>query len=387
METLSYLTHNPPVKNALNGLLARIPNLVDLAIAIQQIPAPTFAEAARADFVQARFTALGLVDVYQDDLHNVYGRLPGQGEGEPVVVSAHLDTVFAAATDLSIKREAHLVHGPGIGDNSLGVAGLLMLAEMMQGLGTRPRRAIWFVANVCEEGLGDLHGMRAVVAKFGRHAAAYIVLEGGVYGHIFHHAIAVRRYRIDITTPGGHSWGNFGNPSAIHMLGRLIAAIDQIRVPERPRTTFNVGLIEGGTTINTIAAQASLLLDCRSEDNQALAELLTQVHKTVGQIGTQADVRVNITPIGNRPAGSISPEHRLVRTAEAALRQSGCAKVHLSSGSTDANIPLSQGLPAVCIGLAQSYHAHRQDEYLDTTDLPAGMKQLFLLTLAVSEFG
>ncbi len=171
------------------------------------------------------------------------------------------------------------------------------------------------------------------------------------------------------------------------MLGRLIAAIDQIRVPERPRTTFNVGLIEGGTTINTIAAQASLLLDCRSEDNQALAELLTQVHKTVGQIGTQADVRVNITPIGNRPAGSISPEHRLVRTAEAALRQSGCAKVHLSSGSTDANIPLSQGLPAVCIGLAQSYHAHRQDEYLDTTDLPAGMKQLFLLTLAVSEFG
>jgi acetylornithine deacetylase/succinyl-diaminopimelate desuccinylase-like protein len=262
-----------------------------------------------------------------------------------------------------------------------------MLAEMVQDLGTRPRRDIWFVANVCEEGMGDLQGMKAVVAKFGRKVAAYIVLEGGVYGHIFHQAIAVRRYRIDINTPGGHSWGNFGNPSAIHVLGHLIAAIDQIRVPSRPRTTFNVGLVEGGTTINTIAAQASLLLDCRSEDNQTLADLLAQVHKAVNHIATMAEVQINMTPIGDRPAGTISPTHWLVRLAEAALRQSGCANVHFSSGSTDANIPLSQGLPAICIGLAQSYHAHRQDEYLDTTDLLAGMKQLFLLTLAVSEFG
>lgn len=385
MPSISRLTQHPAVKTILDSMVARLPALVDLAIAVQQIPAPTFAEQVRADFVQWQFEAMGLADVMRDELGNVLGCWPGEGRGKPVLVSAHLDTVFAAATDLTIRREGSLVHGPGIGDNSVGVAGLLMLAQMIKESGLRPRHDIWFVANVNEEGLGDLRGMRAVVEKFGRDAAAYIIIEGGVFGHIFHQAIAVKRYRIEITTPGGHSWGNFGTPSAIHLLGRLIAAIDQIQVADRPRTTYNVGLIEGGTTINTIAAQASLSLDLRSEDNHALSNLQAQVQKAIASIPTQNDVKLTVTPIGDRPAGFIRLDHPLINLTESALRQVGCSEIIYSSGSTDANIPLSQGLPAVCIGLAHSHNAHRLDEYLDTTYLPAGMKQLLLLTLAAAE--
>lgn len=385
MSLISHLTQQPTLRKTLEGVDTRLPALVDLAIAIQQIPAPTFAEQLRADFVQQQFTALGLTDVTQDSLHNVMGRWPGQNRGKAVIVSAHLDTVFAAATDLTIRREGKLIHGPGIGDNSVGVAGLLTLAQMVQETGLRPRRDIWFVANVAEEGLGDLRGMKAVVQKFGRDAAAYLIIEGGVFGHIFHQAIAVKRYRIEIITPGGHSWGDFGTPSAIHLLGRLIAALDQIQVPEKPRTTYNVGLIEGGTTINTIAARASLSLDLRSEDNKALADLQFQVQKAIAHVPLPKEARLVMTPIGDRPAGVIPVEHPLIGLAAAALRQVGCNDIKYSSGSTDANIPLSQGLPAVCIGLAHSHNAHRLDEYLDTTHLPAGMKQLLLLTLAAAE--
>lgn len=385
MELISRLVQHPTLQSMLDRLPACLPALVDLAITIQQIPAPTFEEKARAQFVQQFFERVGLTEVVQDEIGNVYGCWKGREHADPVLVSAHLDTVFAAATDLTVRREGPLVYGPGIGDNSTGVAGLLKLAELLVQLEPRPRRDIWFVANVCEEGLGDLRGMKAVVERFGPNAAAYIILEGGVYGHIFHQAIAVRRYRIELATAGGHSWGNFGNTSAIHVLGRLIAAIDQIQVPQRPRTTYNVGIIEGGTTINTIAAQASLQLDCRSEDNQALADLLQQVQKAVQSV-TRPDIQVTMTPIGDRPAGQIHRYHPLVKHAEIALRQMGCEEIHFSTGSTDANIPLSQGLPAVCIGLAHSHNAHRLDEYLDTTLLPAGVGQLLLLTLAAADF-
>lgn len=386
MDTITNLTQDPAVQTILNRLPDHLAYFIDLAIAIQQIPAPTFAEGERAQFVQSRLQTLGLVDVYRDEMFNVYARLPGQTGTPPVIVSAHLDTVFAAATDLTVRREGHLVYGPGIGDNSLGVAGLLLLAELMVQLGTRPQRDIWFVANVCEEGLGDLRGMRAVVDRLDRNAAAYIILEGGVYGHLFHKAIAVKRYRIEINTPGGHSWGNFGAPSAVHLLGRLIAAIDQITVPEKPRTSYNIGKIEGGTTVNSIAAQASLLLDCRSEDNGALADLLAQIQGVVNQLARSSEVQITMLPIGDRPAGQINENHPLVQLAAAALRASGCDHIHLNSGSTDANIPLSRGIPAVCVGLAQGHNAHRLDEYLDTTLLPAGMKQLLLLTLAAAEY-
>ncbi|MCA9941013.1 MAG: M20/M25/M40 family metallo-hydrolase, partial [Anaerolineales bacterium] len=351
-DRISELMQIPSVQAALSALQARGASAIAEAIAIQQIAAPTFAEAARAAYVQEQFAAAGLRDVDQDDLHNVYGRLPGRGGEQAVVVSAHLDTVFAPDTDLTVRRRGRFVYGPGIADNSMGVAGLLMLAQTLRAFDPLPRRDIWFVANVGEEGLGDLRGMRAVADRFGGQAR-YIVVEGGLYGQVFHQAIGVNRFRIEVEAPGGHSWGAFGTPSAIHVLGRLIAAIDEIPVPQRPKTTYNVGVIEGGLSVNSIAQSASLLLDLRSEDANALANLVETVRGLTSSVIRQPGVTVGMTQVGNRPAGGIAADAPLVQWAMGALRAVGCRHSTYESGSTDANIPLSRGWPAVCIGLAR----------------------------------
>ena len=373
------------VQTAVANFPEAVPDIVAQAIAIQQIPAPTFAEAERAEYIAQRFVEIGLVDVAQDELHNVYGRFPGtQPENHPpVIVSAHSDTVFPAGTDLTVRQEGLLVHGPGIGDNSTGVAGLIGLAESMRLHGIRPLANVWFVSNVGEEGLGDLCGMWAVAKRFGGEAI-YLVVEGGLFGQISHRAIGVQRYEISVSTPGGHSWGNFGRRSAIHELGGLISAIDKFQVPTNPKTTYNVGVIEGGTSINTIAQTAKMLLDLRSEEPERLAILVAEVEKLVASRQKQAKVSIEMKQIGSRPAGQISRENPLVKQAGAALRQVGCKQVSYIASSTDANVPLSQGYTAVCIGLTESSNAHRLDEYMDSTHLAAGMSQLLLLTLSAA---
>ncbi|HID52789.1 MAG TPA: M20/M25/M40 family metallo-hydrolase, partial [Anaerolineae bacterium] len=382
MNRINKIAQDRRVQKALAGFDGRISQITDLTIAIQQIPAPTFHEAERAAFIQAQFEALGLQDVSQDELHNVYGRYPAASlsSPHPVVVSAHSDTVFPPGTDLTVQRNGRTIHGPGIGDNSAGVAGILTLAQTLAAYDLSCPADIWFVANVGEEGLGDLCGMRRVVERFGEEAV-YIVVEGGLYGQISHRGIGVQRYRIQVETPGGHSWGNFGQPSAIHVLGRLIAAIDDLPAPRQPKTTYNVGVIEGGTSINTIAQKASLLLDLRSEDSAALADLVAAVTALVQQFAQPAQVSVTMEMIGNRPAGGIPADTPLVQWAEAALRFVGRPYPHFITSSTDANIPLSLGYTAVCVGLTESNNAHRLDEYLDTQYLAAGMSQLLLLTL------
>ena len=383
------LAQRPSVRAALQSFHQKLDQIVDLAIAVQQIAAPTFAEGKRAAFVQSRFVAIGLADIFQDELGNVYGRLPSQNpQRPPVILSAHTDTVFPAHTDLTIRREPPLIYGPGLGDNSTGVAGILWLAQTLPEFSLPLTADCWFVANVGEEGLGDLRGMRAVVDHFGPEPT-YIVVEGGLFGQISHQAIGVRRFRIQVNAPGGHSWGSFGNASAIHELGRLITALSDMAVPTEPKTTFNVGVIEGGTTINSIAQKAHLLLDLRSADEGELAKLVQVVEKIVnranGERNGRADgVTVTMELIGNRPAGHIRREVPLVQWAEAALRLVGCEDVNYIAGSTDANIPLSRGLTAVCIGLTQSGNAHRLDEYMNPAYLPAGLGQLLLLTCAAA---
>jgi di/tripeptidase len=228
--------------------------------------------------------------------------------------------------------------------------------------------------------------MRTVVERFGQRSL-YIVVEGGLYGQISHQAIGVRRYRIEVTTDGGHSWGSFGQKSAIHELAQIITEIDNLIMPQSPKTTYNVGVIEGGTSINTIAASANMLLDLRSEHPGALQELIRSVVNIINQAQyrlSSTNCRITMTQIGNRPAGSIPRSQPLVEWAEAALRFVGCQHVIYIAGSTDANIPLSQGITAVCIGLTESGNAHRLDEFIDTTHLADGMQQLLLLALAAS---
>lgn len=356
----------------MNELVNRV---IELAVQIQQIPAPTFEEKRRAEFVCDLFLEEGLVDVSLDAAGNAYGRLKaGTMEAKPLIVSAHLDTVFPASTDLTVTRSTGKIHGPGLGDNSLGVAALFGLLWMLRERKSTPAGDIWLVANTCEEGLGDLRGMKAVVSRFGADVQAYLVLEGLALGHVYHRAVGVKRYRITSRTAGGHSWSDYGRPSAIHELSKLVVQLSSLELPSHPRTTMNVGRISGGTSVNVIASEASIDLDLRSEGQDALLGLIAVVDKLI-QSANRPDVRVEAQVIGQRPAGQISPYHPLVRLGEDCLRELGISAV-LTSGSTDANIPLSKGYPAVVLGISSGGSAHTVNEFINTEPVAPGLEQL-----------
>ncbi len=362
-----------------------IARLLDLAVRIQQIPAPTFHEAERAEFVRGLFQAEGLSDVEVDAGGNVYARLPAARHSpvtRPLVVTAHLDTVFPADTDLTVRREGDRIYGPGIGDNALAVAGLFGLVWLLRE--RTPSTSLrglpfdlWLAANVCEEGLGDLRGMKAIVERFGPEAGAYVILEGMALGHVYHRGLGVRRYRISVKTAGGHSWIDYGRPSAIHELTELATRLTRLEVPQTPRTTLNIGVISGGTSVNTIAAQASLELDLRSESPAALEQLVRQVEQLCGQAG-KAGVEVKAEVVGARPAGEIPATHPLVVLACDCLKERGI-EPKLSIGSTDANIPLSRGLPAVTLCLTTGGGAHTVHEFVNVEPLEKGMEAVFCL--------
>jgi acetylornithine deacetylase/succinyl-diaminopimelate desuccinylase-like protein len=240
---------------------------------------------------------------------------------------------------------------------------------------------LWLVANVGEEGLGNLCGMKAVVDRFKENVLGYVVLEGMAFGQIYHQGLNVKRYRITVHTPGGHSWVDYGKPSAVHILANLITRLESIPLTPKPRTTMNVGMISGGTSVNTIAAQASLELDLRSEEAQALAAVSKEVENLVQETNRE-DVRVFLEIIGERPPGKISIRHPLVRLAVRCLQQQGLTP-HFNAGSTDANIPLSRGLPAICLGLTTGSGAHTLDEQIYTEQLSKGVDQLVCLVISL----
>ena len=354
--------------------------VIETAITIQQIAAPTFAEYQRGAWVEAHMRRIGLADVASDAIGNVYGRVPGRIAGGALLVAAHLDTVFPASTNLAIRREGQRIYGPGLGDNSLGVAGLLHLGQALREQHITPEHDIWLVANVGEEGLGDLRGMRAAVERLRSQISTVIALEGTGHDRIVHEAIGVRRYQITATAAGGHSWQNFGAPSAIHTLVRLAARFTELVLPQ-PRSSFNIGIIEGGTSINTIAEHASLLLDLRSVETDGLAELIRQVEQHVAATrAAQPEVAIEMVTVGDRPPGRIPRDHPLVKMATAAYQAAGTS-VSYGIGSTDANVPLSMGIPAVCVGVGDGANAHRLDEYIETQRIAAGMRALLWLAL------
>jgi len=361
----------------MNTLSERV---IQLTKQIQQIPAPTFDETQRGEFIRDLFVAEDLADVQIDFDGNVLARIPG-GEAAPLIVSGHLDTVFPIKTNLRLIEEPDRIIGPGIGDNSLGIAGLFGLLW-----GIRERQInlpgdVWLVANTGEEGLGDLNGMRAVVERFGENVSAYLILEGMALGHIYHRALGVQRYRVTVHTSGGHSWTDYGRPSAIHELSKLISQLDALELPHHPRTTLNVGRITGGTSINTIAPEASLELDLRSESPDALKKLISRVESLIQALG-QPGVDVQAEIIGQRPAGEIPADHPLVELASTCLHEQGLSSI-LTIGSTDANIPLSLGYPAICMGLTTGAGAHTVHEYIHTSPIEKGLESLLSLIKSV----
>jgi tripeptide aminopeptidase len=358
-----------------------ISRLIDLAISIQQIPAPTFHETQRAEFVRANFAEENLADVEVDPVGNVYARLAGTNRERTLVVSAHLDTVFPAGVNLHLERQPERILAPGIGDNSLGVAGLFGLVWMLKQNKLTLPGDLWLVANVGEEGLGNLNGMRAVVDRFGAAPLAYIALEGMALGQVFHCGLGVRRNRITIHTSGGHSWIDSGQPSAIHELAALSTRITSLKLPSCPRSTLNIGIISGGSSVNTIAAEAMLELDLRSESDETLETLAGQVEQ-IALSTRKPGVEVEVQWIGQRPSGALPKDHPLVMLALDCLREVGI-EPHLITGSTDANLPLSRGLAALTVGLTSGGRAHSMDEYINLEPLEKGMQQLIGLVTRI----
>ncbi len=351
--------------------------VLDWALALQAIPGPTFHEAPRAQWLRDQWAALGFTAT-TDPVGNVWLHIPGRGRGPALAVTAHLDTVFPLGTRLTARREGGRLYGPGIGDNSLGVAGLLGLVAALQQVGPWPPRGdLFVVGNVGEEGLGNLRGMYAVVERLGARVAGYIVLEGLALDRIYHRGLWIRRYRVTVRTPGGHSWADYGAPSAVHELAAVVAEAARWRLPHRPRTTFNVGRFEGGTTVNTIAAHAQAEVDWRSESHEALDRWAGRFEALArGRARPEVEVQVEVT--GRRPGGHIPAEHPLVQAALAAYRAQGLAP-QLGVGSTDANVPLSRGLPAVVVGLSRGGGAHTLGEYIETGPVAQGLAALTTL--------
>ncbi|MEO1287475.1 MAG: M20/M25/M40 family metallo-hydrolase, partial [Chloroflexota bacterium] len=332
-----------------------------------------------------RFTQLGLTDIRIDEQKNVYGLLKGLNRSVPALLAmAHTDTVFSADTDLTIRYEDDLIYGPGLGDNSIGVSGLLGLAKWLHTTKTQPACDIWFVATSCEEGLGDLKGIRVAYETLSDQIGLVINLEGLAFGHIYHAGIAVHRLHITAKVEGGHSWLHYGRPSAVHGIMELGAQINRLTPPTNPRTTYNIGMVDGGSAINAIGTEASLWLDMRSEEQSSLSQLRDQVYKIVDSL-KRAGLTFDIEVVGNRPAGSVSSNHPLVLGSLTTLAHLGI-RGSLETGSTDGNIPLADGCPTVTIGITRGGNAHRLDEYIETKPVKMGMKQLITLTLASAHY-
>jgi tripeptide aminopeptidase len=358
--------------------------VIEQSIRLQQIPAPTFAEQQRAQCMLEYFQAHRLADTSMDSMYNAYGRLPGKDSSRPaLMIAAHTDTVFPIETNLSLRREGSHIYGPGLGDNCFGLGGMLGLLAALHRQKITPERDIWFVATSREEGLGDLGGMKAAYEKLRTRVNSVINLEGLAFGHVYHAGIAVRRLHITASGVGGHSWLHYGRPSAVHGIVQLGNRILETTPPQSPRTTYNIGMIEGGQGINVIATSAGMWLDLRSEDRTALAQLEQQVHTHIAHL-TGPELSFQVEIVGDRPAGRIAPDHPLVQGALAALAQVGVNGI-LETGSTDGNIPLAESCPAVTVGITRGGNAHRMDEYVELEPVEAGVRQLILLALAATE--
>jgi acetylornithine deacetylase/succinyl-diaminopimelate desuccinylase-like protein len=345
---------------------------------LQAVPAPTFEEHERAAALRKEFEHAGGLELHSDEVGNLLARVPG-GAGPALAVSAHLDSVFPRGTDLASRRTAQRLHGPGIGDNAVALAALVELAlDFKQ---DPPPGDLWLVANVCEEGLGNLRGMRQVVARLNGAVRAYLVLEGMALGQVYHRALPARRFRLSAEGPGGHSWIHAGRASALHQLIRLGAELADLPTSSEPKSTLNIGLMRGGHSVNSIADQAYLEVDLRCESEAGLQALADQVAGLVARSAVDG-VKFSLVPTGARPAGGLAADHPLVQAAVSALGRGSRRRARLAAGSTDASVPLQQAYPAVCIGLTTGGEAHTVREYIDIPPMEGGYRSLLNLIQA-----
>jgi acetylornithine deacetylase/succinyl-diaminopimelate desuccinylase-like protein len=381
----------PRVRRALEYLKAVEPETINDQIRACEIPAPTFQEQKRAEHFKRRFTELGLKNVRIDAIGNVIGERPGAGRGQTLVLAAHLDTVFPDGTDVKVKRNGSILSGPGIGDDCRGLAVILAVARALNEARIETEGTIIFVANVGEEGLGDLRGVRRLFNNELKGRITHFISVDGTGLEVTNTAVGVVRYRVTFRGPGGHSYGAFGLASPIHALGRAVEKISRFQVPGQPKTTFNVGRIEGGTSVNSIAHTAWMEVDMRSESADELQKLEAEFKRVTEEALDEENARgvgtnklaVEMKIVSQRPAGVTPADSPIVKVAMEADAALGI-KTKLTSGSTDSNIPISLGVPAITIdggGLGRG--AHSLDEGFDTTDSHIGTQRALLIVLGI----
>jgi tripeptide aminopeptidase len=389
----SQLQTNPQVHSALDWFAAHHSWIDDEQARLTEIPAPTFQESERAAAVKVLLSAVGL-EVTTDKTGNVIGLLRGTSDKEVVVLSAHLDTVFPPETDVKVRREKSRMTAPGISDNGAGLAALVAVARAIHEARIQTQRGILFVANVGEEGEGNLRGMRAVVDAYRDRLKAVIVLDGSSMDHVTTKALASRRVEVVISGPGGHSWSDFGVPNPINALVRGSVRFISTRIPSTPRTTFNLGQIEGGTSVNSIPHEARLKVDLRSEKEEELTRLESALRECVAagvrdELETSRDrskgkLEWKLDSLGERPGGELAANSALLAALRAADEFVG-NQSRVERASTDANIPLSLGIEAIAIGAGGSGGgAHSLQEWYESDGREAGLKRVLLTLLASS---
>jgi tripeptide aminopeptidase len=387
---------DPRVARVLEILRESVNATTEEQVRITEIPAPPFQESVRAAYMKKILAAAGL-RVETDEIGNVIGEWPGTSP-EIVMLTAHLDTVFPAGTDVHVKREGGRLLAPGISDNGTGLAALVALSKAFRDAKIKTNKTILFVADVGEEGEGNLRGMRALVDSYKKRLKYVLALDGSATEYVTTAALASRRVEITITGPGGHSWSDFGAPNPIHALGRGIARFVTARVPESPRTSFNIGEIEGGTSVNSIPSSAHMKVDLRSESESELASLEGLLRDAVkvgideemsaarerGMAGSTNLLNLKINVLGVRPAGELPENSPLLAALLAADTQLG-NRSRRERSSTDANIPLSVGIAAISLGAGgRSGGAHTLEEWFDPAGRELGLQRVALTVLTLA---
>lgn len=399
-QQIARLAQLPAVRSTFGWFASQEAQFASWQLELARIAAPPFGESARAEWIEDRFRELGLDHVHVDEVGNVFGVFPRLGK-DCVSLSAHIDTVFPAGTPLNVRQQGTRLYGPGVSDNGAGIAALLAIAAAMKIGKLSTALPIVFIANVGEEGEGDLRGMRYIFSNpRWRDSIRYsLVLDGAGSDTIVAEALGSRRFEVIVRGPGGHSWSDFGAPNPILVLARAIEAFAKTPVPTSPKTTFNVGVIRGGTSVNSIPESASMRVDIRStsmpEMERLEASLRGELEMAVEE-ETRASERRNTSPrrtsglshevveIGNRPAGELAPDCRLLKVIRAVDAHLGNA-AQIQRASTDANIPLSLGREAVAIGGGGTGGgAHTLQEWFDAGGRELGLKRILLTMLGLA---
>ncbi len=392
---IASLAADPSVARAFATIDSSAADFTEEQIRICEIPAPPFGEEARARYIAARFTRIGLRDVRIDEVGNVIGILPGRSPEPLPAISAHLDTVFPEGTDVRVRRVGSRLCAPGIGDDVAGLAALVAVAETIVKAQIRLAGSLAFVATVGEEGEGDLRGVRHLFGggSLAKRISSFVTIDGAGADWVTHAALGSRRYRIRLEGPGGHSWGDFGVVNPVHALGRIAARLADYPAPTTPRTTFNIGHIAGGESVNVIPSSAFMDIDLRSTAETELKRiedfLLRAASDSVAaenslRAASGRPIQSSVTLIGSRPSGEQPADAPIVRTAIEVGGLLGL-RTSLNRASTDANVPISLGIPAIAIGAGGiSGNPHRLTEWYDPQGRDLGYKRALLIAIALA---